>query len=213
VVTSHVETRGEEVVNALTHGLGCVAACKALHFFADSLTLSSRAGLGAIVFAASMAALLFFSSLYHAWPSTPLKPRLQKLDHACIFLFIAGSYSPFCLLALPPAIGHSVLQMAWGSAFLGASYSLSGGNRYPNLTMALLFAQASAAFLLLPHFWVSLTAFELTLLLLGGACYGLGSIFFATHWFRFSHAVWHLFVLLGCVCHFFCVAHLVQRLG
>ena len=157
------------------------------------------------MFSATLTSLYLFSTAYHACPHSPLKPRLQRLDHFCIFLFIAGSYTPFCLLSLPNPLADYVLAVVWLLAMIGALFSLCGGTRFPTLSMLLMLSLGWMALLIFPYLLHSLSWSALGWMLGGAAAYTLGTVFFATHWFRFSHAVWHIFVLTGSLCHFQCV--------
>lgn len=205
MVTSHVETPGEEVVNSLTHALGFTLSAMGLWIYLHQFGERPLACWSAGLFAATATLLYFCSAAYHACPRNALKVRLQRLDHAAIFLFTAGSYTPFCLLALPPQIGDITLPLVWCLSLAGALFSLSVGTRFPTLTMVLLLSLGWMAIFLLPYFWTYLSGKALAWLIGGALFYTSGTIFFATHWFRFSHAVWHAFVLFGSSCHFICI--------
>ncbi|MBT9589125.1 hemolysin III family protein [bacterium] len=205
MVTSHQETPHEEVVNSLTHALGfglsAAGLWSFLHWFGNRPIAAWSTGL----FGATLTLLYLCSTAYHACPSSALKPRLQRLDHVAIFLFIAGSYTPFCLLALPNPLADYVLATVWTLATVGGLFSLCGGTRFPTLSMALMLALGWMAVFIFPYLLHSLSWSALGYLVGGGLSYTLGSVFFATHFFRFSHAVWHLFVMTGSLCHFACV--------
>ncbi len=201
-MTTHQETPREEIANTLTHGLGFALSSLGIYFYWHWLASRPLAAWGSCLFAGSLAVLYLFSTLYHACPPTPLKPRLQRLDHLAIFFFIAGSYTPFCVLCLPDPLSTSMLALVWSMAVIGGLFSLTWGTRYPTVSMVLMLLMGWMSVFLFPYFLHALSLKSLSLLLVGGLSYTLGSLFYATHFFQYSHAVWHLFVLAGSACHY-----------
>lgn len=202
MVTPHVETPREEVVNAITHGLGFAASLLGLAYCWQRFGHLPMCSWGTGVFCWTLALLLLCSTSYHACTHPGLKDRLHRCDHAAIYLFIAGSYTPFCLMGMSPQVSSLALTLCWGLGLSGAVFALSGGNRFPSLSLVLYLLMGWMAVVWLPEWWVHLSPAQLGWMVCGGLSYTLGSLFFATHFFRFSHAVWHLFVLGGSGCHF-----------
>jgi len=200
-VTTHQETPREEVANSITHGLGFALSSWGVycywHWLANPLV-----AWGSCLFAGTLALLYLCSALYHACPRSALKPRLQRLDHLAIFFFIAGSYTPYCVLCLPDPLATTMLALVWSMAAIGGLFSLTWGTRYPTISMAFMLLMGWMAIFLFPYFFQALSLKALGLLLLGGLSYTLGSLFYATHFFQYSHAVWHLFVMAGSACHY-----------
>lgn len=204
---------GEEVANSLSHGIGCLLAVASLpilvHFSAQ------RGGavgvVGASVFSATMILLYLVSTLYHALPAGCIKRWFNRLDHAAIYLFIAGSYMPYLLGVLRGPWGWTLFCIVWGTAALGALAKLFDRPRRPLWSTGLYLALGWVALLAAVPLFERLPAAELGWLLAGGLAYSAGAVVF--HFdgrLRYGHFVWHLFVLAGTGCHF--VAVLLQVL-
>jgi hemolysin III len=200
-------TRGEEIANWLTHGLGLVLSVVGLTLLIVS---SSRRGdawhvVSFTVFGLTLLTLYTVSTIYHTRRGEKAKALLRKLDHVAIFLLIAGTYTPFLLNNLRGPWGWSLFGVIWGLCGAGAVFQLFFGERYRlTSTLAYLFAG-----------WLIVVAFKplvenvphggLWLLLAGGLCYTVGVLFFLWQRLRYHHAVWHTFVLGGSTCHFLAV--------
>jgi hemolysin III len=203
-----LQTRGEEIANSLSHGAGALAALVAMPVLIVFAATDGTAAdvVGASIFAVTMLLLYSISALYHALPPGRAKRLFMRLDHGSIYLFIAGSYTPFTLGVLGGAWGWSLFGMVWGLAVFGVV--LKAGNW--------LSSQWLSTGLYLLMGWLVLVAavpmFErvstagLAWLVAGGLAYTLGVVFFALdNRVRYAHFIWHLFVLLGTACHFFAV--------
>lgn len=201
-MTTHQETPREEIANTITHGLGFAFSSFGVYCFWHWLANRPLIAWGSCLFAGTLAILYLCSTLYHACPRTALKPRLQRLDHLAIFFFIAGSYTPYCVLCLPDPLSGYMLGLVWSMAAIGGLFSLTWGTRYPTVSMILMLIMGWMSVFLLPYFFHALSFKALSLLLVGGFSYTLGSLFYATHFFQYSHAVWHLFVMAGSACHY-----------
>jgi hemolysin III len=195
----------EEVANAISHGLGLLLALASLPVLAAAGWLPARPGgvLGTSVFAVTMMLVFLSSTVYHALRPGRAKAWLQLVDHAAIFLFIAGSFTPFALRNLDSTQGQLGFALVWALALTGIVCKvcgrLQGALRSTLLYVALGWVAAAAA---LPTLEV-LTAQEIALIAAGGAAYMVGALFFLLdHRLRFSHFIWHLFVLAGSGCHF-----------
>jgi hemolysin III len=201
----------EEMANVLTHGLGAVLSVAGL---VVAITLGARQGdawvISSIaVYGATLVLLYATSTLYHAIPSARWKHVLRKMDHAAIFLLIAGTYTPFVLVTLRGPWGWSLFGVVWGVALAGVVFKLVFAGRFV--------VWSSAIYLLLG--WVLLIAAKpliaalpfsgLVLLVAGGLCYTSGVAFYLWRRLPFHHAIWHLFVLAGSICHYFAVLHSV----
>lgn len=200
----------EEFANALSHGLGCLLAAASLPVVLAGGWLPAQPGsvLGAAVFALTMMLCFLASTVYHALPPGQAKRWLCRVDHAAIFLFIAGSFTPFALRNLDTDTGLAAFCLVWGLALAGIVCKAGGRLRCPLrstlLYVALGWVAAAAA---LPTLAV-LSAHEIALIAAGGAAYMVGAVFFLIdHRLRYSHFVWHLFVLAGSACHFTAALH------
>ena len=153
--------------------------------------------------------LYLCSTLYHAWPQTRLKCALQIVDHSAIFLLIAGTYTPFVLIALRGAWGWTLFAIVWSLAAVGTIIELSQLARFRRLMVALYIAMGWVGLIAIEPLVAALPAPGLWLLFGGGASYTLGVVFYRWHGLRYHHAVWHLFVLGGSVLQYFSVLYYV----
>lgn len=200
----------EEVINAVTHGMGVVASIVG---GAVVITLAAGLGdawllLGMIVYSASLVVLYAASTLYHAIPHRSAKARLRVFDHCAIYLLIAGTYTPFMLGALRGAWGWTLLGFVWSLALGGIVYKLFLLGRYPRLSTAMYLAMGWLAIVALPAMLRSLSLTVMLWLLAGGLAYTAGTLFYHSRRIPYAHAIWHGFVLAGSGCHF--VAVLMQ---
>lgn len=196
----------EEVANALTHGLGLVGSVVA----AVALVAGARGGgagrlVGASVFGATLVLMYLASTLYHACPAgrrAAVKRRLRTLDHAAIYLLIAGTYTPFLLGPLRGAWGWSLLAAEWTLAAVGVAAKVRFGFRWRRLSTAAYVGMGWLAIVAVQPILARVGAAGFAWLLAGGLCYTAGVAFYATDGrLRFGHAVWHVFVAGGSACH------------
>ena len=208
-VTEHVEDRGEEAVNCATHAIGGLLAALGWIILKARFAHLGWPMAAASVFCLSITSMFCFSSIYHGTPASNLKVQLRKADHVAIYGVIAGSYTPFCQMIIPADPGHKILLAVWILAIIGSIFEASGGLHYSVLSMVFYLSLSWAAIGLIPYFLALSSILPLVLLLIGGLCYTLGTFFYATHHFRFSHAVWHLFVIAACGFHYWAVWELL----
>lgn len=206
--TERPQTRGEEIANTVTHGLGLVASIAALPLL---VVAAARRGdpwqvVGGALFGSSLILLYLASTLYHALPGERVKRLMRVLDHSAIYLLIAGTYTPFTLGVLRGPWGWTLLGTIWALALLGVVAKCTIGFRYPRLSTVLYVAMGWLVVIAIQPLWTSLSGAGLAWLLAGGLCYTSGVAFFMTDGrVRYGHAVWHLFVVAGSVCHFVAV--------
>jgi hemolysin III len=198
---------GEEIANCVSHGIGFVAALVATPILV--LAAARRGGLvevvGASVFAGTVVVLYLTSTLYHALPRNKAKRVFRVIDHSAIFLLIAGTYTPFTLGVLRGAWGWTLFGIVWGLAVLGVSLKAVGLLRYPRLSTTLYVAMGWLAVIAIRPLWPHVPMAGWLWLIAGGLAYTAGVAFYAAERVRYGHFVWHLFVLMGTVCHFFAV--------
>lgn len=202
------QTLGEEIANAISHGLGCVLAIAALPILVlDAWLKGTGADVAAVaVFGASMILLYGISALYHALPAGRAKVWLNRLDHAAIYLFIAGSYTPFTLGVLKGGWGWTLFIIVWSAAAAGVAIKLLNRLKHPWLSTGLYIAMGWVAVLAAGPLIERMPTAGLAWLIAGGLSYTLGAfVFLMDNKIRYAHFVWHLFVLGGSVCHFFAV--------
>lgn len=204
------QTLGEEIANAISHGLGVVLAIAALPILVIRAMHHGGAAdvAAAAVFAATMILLYGVSTLYHALPSSLWQGRakalLLRMDHAAIYVFIAGSYTPFTLGVLHTGPGVTLLIAVWAAAAFGVAIKLLNRLRHRLVSTGLYLAMGWVVVFAAGPLMANVPATGLALLVAGGLSYTLGAfVFLLDNKVRYSHFVWHLFVLGGSVCHFF----------
>jgi hemolysin III len=160
-------------------------------------------GVGAAAFGVTMVGLYFVSTLYHAVPASAWKDRLGRLDHAWIYLFIAGSYMPFLLGLLRGAWGWSLFGVVWTVALVGVVAKLRDRLSHPLLSTALYLAMGWLVLVAAAPLVARMSAAGLAWLVAGGLCYTAGAgVYLFDSRMRYAHLVWHLFVMAGSMCHF-----------
>ncbi len=198
---------GEEVANAITHGVGALLAIAGLAVLCAFAAVHGELKhlLACIVFGSAMIVCFTTSTLYHAIPLERARRVLRALDHAAIFLLIAGTFTPILLIKVGGWAGWTMLSFIWLVAIAGIVARLLLKGRYHNLFVAGYLAMGGSAFFVIKPLIDSLPTAGLALLLGGGATYAIGVIFYKWRRLPYSHAVWHGFVLAGCALHFFTV--------
>jgi len=206
-VQERAQSRGEEIANSVSHGVALLASMTAAPVLVLSAVHRGDVGriAGASVFAVAMVLLYLASTLYHALPGNRAKRVFQVLDHAAIFLMIAGTYTPFTLGVLRGAWGWTLFGLVWGLALAGIVVTAAGGVRYPKLTTSLYLAMGWLILIAVKPLWLRMPLEGLFWLLAGGIAYTVGVVFYAAKRVRYCHFVWHLFVVAGTVCHFIAV--------
>ena len=215
-ITERPQSRGEEIANGVTHALGLVASVVALPVLV--IRTAARADgwqiAGAAVFGSTLVLLYLASTIYHALPSGQAKRTLRVLDHSAIYLLIAGTYTPFLLGALRGTWGWTLLAVIWTLAILGVVAKWTLGFRLPRLSTVLYVAMGWLIIVALRPLAAHVSPTGLAWLIAGGLSYTGGVVFFATDGrLRYGHALWHLFVLGGSVCHFVAVLWYAQGRG
>ena len=205
------QTSGEEVANAVTHVVGSHlgAAMLALLVWqgvSSGVDVSWKAT-SAAIFGACMILLYSVSSAYHAVVYLPAKRVLHVMDHMSIYFLIAGSYTPFCLVTLRP--GHPVLAWSifgveWGSALTGVLFKIRTTGRFRRISTLAYAVMGWIAVVAIGPLVRELHGLGTMWLTLGGGLYTLGCVFYLWKSLPYAHMVWHLFVLAGTICHFFC---------
>ena len=196
----------EEIANSVSHGLGLLLALVA----APILVLSAmRAGsfrfiVGAGVFAATMVLLYLASTLYHSLSHAGAKQLFRLLDHCAIFVLIAGTYTPFSLGVLRGPWGWTLLIIVWSLAIAGITLKATKGTHHSWISIALYVVMGWLAVVATKPILTLVPLPGILLILAGGIAYTGGLAFFAGRR-RYSHFIWHLFVIAGTTCHFFAV--------
>ncbi len=203
-------TRTEELAHSLTHGLGIIACAAFLPILVLVSVPDPWRIVTGVIFGASALAMFITLVVYHAASDPALKQRLRKLDHSAIYLLIAGTYTPFTLVAMQGAWGWTLFGVIWTLAVLGIVSKLTVGFRFPRLSVGLYVGMGWLALVAIKPMWDALTGAQLGWILAGGLLYTGGVPFYVWKSKRYTHAVWHLFVLGGVACHFVAVLSVVR---
>ena len=206
-------TLGEEIGNSVTHGVGVLLSLVALPTL---VILAARRHdtwqiVGGAIFGTSLLLLYSASTLYHALPSPRVKLVFRVLDHAAIYLLIAGTYTPFALGVLRGGWGWSLLAAVWTLAAIGIVLKATRGFRFAWLSTAVYLLMGWLIVIALRPLYSHIGIGGLAWLFAGGLSYTAGVVFFAWDRLRYGHMVWHLFVLAGSVFHFIAVLRYASR--
>jgi hemolysin III len=200
-------TVSEEVAHSLTHGLGAILSVVALVLMVIR-SVSDDIPLGIVattVFGASLITLYTSSTLYHAFPWPRVKKLFQTFDHLAIYALIAGSYTPFALVTLGGGMGWFLFGLIWTIAVSGIVFEIVTKGRRNKIALIFYLGMGWIGVFFFKMLSELLSTWGLALLILGGVLYSVGVIFYAVKRIPYNHAVWHLFVLGGSICHFLCI--------
>jgi hemolysin III len=199
------QSRSEEIANAVSHGVGLGGLLVGTPFL---LVAASHQGwamtLGAALFAASAMFLYLASMVYHAAPESR-KPFLRMVDHVAIYFLIAGTYSPFALGPLRGRFGWTVFWIVWALALAGTLFKVFARFRFPYVSTAMYIAMGWLAVFIIKPLTAHLPAWGLGWMVAGGVAYTAGTLFYHRERMKYSHLIWHLFVITGTACHFVAV--------
>ena len=202
------QTRGEEIANSISHGIGLIAALAASVFLIMRAVEHADRGfmVGASIFAATMALLYLASTFYHAVPAGKAKCVLRVVEHSAIFLLIAGTYTPFTLGVLRGTWGWTLLGLIWGLAVAGVALKVFDRFSRPIYSTGLYLLMGWLILIAIHPLLARLPTSGLLWLVAGGVAYTVGGGFYAADArLRYGHFIWHLFVIAGTSCHYFAV--------
>ena len=197
----------EEIFNSITHGVEIVISITALVIM---VFFSSRYGsaihiVSSIIFGAALILLYTASTLYHSFQKPEIKQTFKIIDHSCIYVLIAGTYTPFLLVTLRGILGWSMFALVWSLTVIGVLFKIFLIHRFKIIsTIAYILMGWLIIFAIKPLMQL-LPEGGLLLLIYGGLAYTLGTIFYAWEKLPFNHTIWHSFVLTGSICHFFAI--------
>ncbi len=197
----------EELFNSITHGIGVLISIAGLVLLIvfSSIYGNSIHIVSCTIFGSALVLLYTASTLYHSFQTPKLKYVFRILDHSCIYILIAGTYTPFTLVTIRGVLGWSIFALVWSLTIIGVVLKAFFVHRFNIIsTIAYILMGWIVIFAIKPLFQ-TLPGGGLILLICGGLAYTLGTIFYSWNRLPFNHAIWHLFVLTGSVCHFFAV--------
>ncbi|QOY38416.1 PAQR family membrane homeostasis protein TrhA [Anaerobacillus isosaccharinicus] len=207
MTTTHTYSKGEEIANAITHGIGIIFSISALTLLIVFAALEGSVAsiISYTVYGVTMLLLYVSSTLLHAFPEGKVKNLFEIFDHSSIYLFIAGSYTPILINVIGGKLGVYLLAILWSIAAIGILFKIFFVKRFLYASTMLYIVMGW----LIVFAWQPLvTNFDdvgLILLIIGGLLYTIGALFYMFRWFPFHHMVWHLFVLAGTIVHFFAI--------
>jgi hemolysin III len=206
-------TLGEEIAHSVSHGVGAVLSLAAL---VTLLILAIYRGtlwhiVSFAVYGLSLFLVYLASTLYHGLQKPRLRPFLRKIDHACIYLLIAGTYTPFVLVSMRSAAGLTILAVVWAMAVFGIVYKFFFIDRFVVLTTLAYVVMGWMSVLVWQEMVANIPGLGLWFLMIGGGLYTIGVIFYAMTRIRYTHAVWHGFILAASACHFVAVLTLLSK--
>lgn len=203
-VTLPAYALGEEIANSVTHGIGTGLS------LAGSAVLVVLAALGGDVwrivsfgiYSSTLIMGYLASTLYHGFQNRRAKRVFRVVDHASIYLHIAGTYTPFLLLSLRGVWRWTFLIVIWGLALVGIGFKLLSVHRFQPLTTLSYLFMGWLSVIAVRELVDTIPAFGVAMLAIGGVVYSAGLIFYAWHKLPYNHTIWHLFVLAGSICHY-----------
>lgn len=210
--TNQEQTRVEEVFNSITHlaGAGLSIAALVLLIVFSARYGTAKSVVASSIYGATLVILYLASSTYHAASHQPTKKILEIIDHSCIYLLIAGTYTPFTLLVLPGAWGWSLFGTIWGIALTGVIFKACFIGRFEAASLTSYLLMGWVVVIAINPLIHNIPPGGLLWLVIGGLCYTIGAVFYVLDKkYYFSHLIWHLFVLAGSICHFFSIFYYV----
>lgn len=206
-IPTRINSIGEEIMNGVTHGIGAALSIAGLTILVVLAVMSGnvRQIVSFSIYGASLIILYLASTLYHSFQKPEVKRVLKIIDHAAIYLLIAGTYTPFLLVGVQGAWGWTMLVLIWGLAILGISFKTLFIDRFRKLSVLGYVLMGWLSVLILKSLLDTIAVGGLIWLAVGGAIYTMGVIFYSLKKIPYMHGVWHLFVLGGSICHYFAV--------
>lgn len=198
---------GEELANSITHGAGFfigIAVLVVLVVF-SALRKGAWEVVSCSIYGATFIILYLSSTLYHSARNPRIRKAMKAIDHAAIYLLIAGTYTPYALVPLRGALGWSILGVIWGCAILGIFFKVFFTGRFKAVSLISYLFMGWFCVVAVKPLFRELTTAGFVFFVVGGLCYTVGAVFYAWKSLPWSHAVWHLFVLAASLCHFFSI--------
>lgn len=201
------QTRREELINSVTHGVGIALGIAGTAVLVVMAAMYGTAWhiVGCSVYGATLILMFLASTLYHSFHTPRVKHVLNILDHSAIYLLIAGTYTPFTLNNLRGAWGWALFGIVWGLALCGIIYKAFCVGKFPLLSTLLYVAMGWIVIVAVKPLVQVLPPTALALLFGGGICYTVGVVFYVWRALPYNHAIWHLFVLGGGVLQYVAV--------
>lgn len=193
----------EEIANAVSHGLGTIAATVGVTLLLVKAipVLATAELIGVAVYGVSLILLFLCSTLYHSITHAEAKALFKRLDHCAIYLLIAGTYTPMLMITLHTSSAKIMLWVIWALALAGIVFKIYFIHRFKRMSLITYLLMGWLSMVLIQDLWQELPREGFWLLLAGGLCFTLGAGFYAAKQFRYTHAIWHVLVAAGAACH------------
>ncbi|MCP4866946.1 MAG: hemolysin III family protein [Alteromonas sp.] len=198
----------EEWLNSISHGLACVAAIVGLVFMLlraeNSVSVTASA-----VYGGTLIFMFLSSTIYHAVTHQKAKGLLKLFDHSAIYLLIAGTYTPLTLVAIGGQLGVIATAFIWVLAIAGVAFKMIARHRFPKVSVVTYLIMGWIVVGLIYPLYQAMPGSGLWLIVAGGLCFSVGVLFYVAKSKKYTHAIWHLFVIGGCSCHYFSIYYYV----
>ncbi len=200
-------TTKEEIANSVTHGIGTLLGIaglillgiKSAHMDSPVYTFS------VLTYGITLVILYINSTLYHGFPPGKTKNIFEKLDHSSVYLLIAGTYTPFTLIAIGGSTGITICMIQWALAITGITLKFIWIDRFVLLHVLIYLGMGWTIIFFGPTIIQSLNSLGFIFLLIGGLSYSIGVLFYVFDWFKYHHLVWHIFVVVASIFLFFSI--------
>lgn len=206
-------TKGEEITNAILHGIGLGLAIVALVVLVVFAKVSGNVWhiVSFSIYGSTLIILYLSSTLYHSFPDGKVKNIFEIFDHSAIYLLIAGTYTPLTLISLRGYLGWTIFGVVWGIAVIGIIFKVFWVKRFVIFSTVLYIIMGWLIIFAINPLIATMTETSIMFLVVGGVLYTVGTIFYVWRRMKYHHAVWHTFVLAGSICHFFTILFLLPR--
>jgi hemolysin III len=197
----------EEIFNSITHGIGALVSIAGLVLLIvfSSIYGSASHIVSCTIFGLTLVLLYTASTLYHSFQKPKLKHIFRIFDHSFIYVLIAGTYTPFMLVTIRGVLGWTIFAFVWSLTVIGVVFKVFFVHRFNIVSTIAYILMGWIIILAIKPLFQTLPGGGIVLIICGGLAYTLGTVFYAWKRLPFNHAIWHLFVLTGSVCHFFAV--------
>lgn len=203
----------EELMNSISHGIGAALSIAAIVLLILNSNFEAKSIVCVTIYSVSLFILYIISTLYHALLPGKAKKVFRVLDHCSIFLLIAGTYTPICLLVLNSVVGWVLFFIVWTAAIVGIVFNSIDIKKFAKFSMICYIAMGWVVIFAIKPLIDSITNLQLALLVLGGISYTVGAVLYVVgKKQKYIHSVWHLFVLIGSILHFFMVLSCIKMI-
>ncbi|MED4019212.1 PAQR family membrane homeostasis protein TrhA [Sutcliffiella cohnii] len=212
MANTHTFSKGEEIANAIIHGIGALLSIAALVILIVFSSLHGTAWhvVSFTLFGVTMVLLYTSSTLVHSFPPGKAKDVFEILDHSSIYFFIAGTYTPFLFVAVKGTLGWTLFGIVWGVAIIGTVFKSFFVKRFLHMSTVLYIFLGWLIVFAWGTLVENVSPQGIIYLVIGGVLYTVGAIFYVWRGFNYHHAIWHLFVMAGSIMHFFSVLTLLH---